>query len=238
MKLRNCFSRARSEAIVRIWGRLPRHLQNRPFSEAVISQGERMRPLPVRAHKESASPCSPVVCHSTSGALEIGASYQTTRSDRSSLPSILTIEPRDSLTHMGGNDEIQVDTDSRQRIRGREFPGLRHDLPPQSVARPRVFARRILGRISRLSTEFCVLVCGAPSDRGCLLLALNVVCSETAKRPKLGAKRTLRGHRGCVAFDPERMAWGRIADDNHADRAPSGNGRRAGAFIKKRSGRI
>ena len=68
-------SRALGEAVVRIWGRLPRHLQNRLFNEAVISRGERMRPLLgailARAYKGKRFAVLPGYCHSTSGALEI-----------------------------------------------------------------------------------------------------------------------------------------------------------------------
>jgi hypothetical protein len=37
-------------------------------------------------------------------------------------------------------------------------------------------------------------------------LALNVVCYETAKRPELGAKRTLRARRECVAFETHKRS--------------------------------
>ena len=37
-------SRALGEAVVRIWGHLPNHLQNRLFREALNSHGGQMRP--------------------------------------------------------------------------------------------------------------------------------------------------------------------------------------------------
>ena len=41
-------------------------------------------------------------------------------------------------------------------------------------------------------------------------MALNVDCCETAKRPKLGAKRTLRGHRGRLTHLRTRLVrWPR-----------------------------
>jgi|SRR5580704_5003883 hypothetical protein len=61
--------------------------------------------------------------------------------------------------------EAAVSDQIRRQYR-RKFPGLGHDLPPQSVAQRRVTARRDVGRVSRLNTEFCDLVQGAPSDRG------------------------------------------------------------------------
>jgi len=53
-------SRALGDAVVRIWGRLPPHLQNRLFEEAVTSQDE-MRPrLAVYLHEKHPRTCAAV----------------------------------------------------------------------------------------------------------------------------------------------------------------------------------
>jgi hypothetical protein len=52
-------SRALGDAVVRIWGRLPPDLQNRPFEEAVTSQDEKLRPrLAVYLHEKHPRTCA------------------------------------------------------------------------------------------------------------------------------------------------------------------------------------
>lgn len=54
-------SRALGDAVVRIWGHLPPSLQNQLFKEAVISQGEKMRPrLAVYLHEKHPRTCASV----------------------------------------------------------------------------------------------------------------------------------------------------------------------------------
>ena len=52
-------SRALGDAVVRIWGRLPRDLENRLFEEAVTSQDEKLRPrLAVYLHEKHPRTCA------------------------------------------------------------------------------------------------------------------------------------------------------------------------------------
>ena len=53
-------SRALGDAVVRIWGRLPPHFQNRLFEEAVTSQDEMRLRLAVYLHEKHPRACAAV----------------------------------------------------------------------------------------------------------------------------------------------------------------------------------
>ena len=59
---------------------------------------------------------------------------------------------------------------------------------------------------------------------GCLLLALNVVCCETATRLELGAKRNCQARAQNVADDPSETSIGRASPCRNNISGPTGAG--------------